>query len=234
MGKALITDYGMLMKAIGKDFQNDSCQPINNTKLLGLIKERYGEATSRKYGVAPVYEYRLNIPGCQANYLYLVDIKADDPEKRKVFIRDGIYVYDELIINVINIDCGVFIKDDANFEDVGSFFENFRTTLSNFFIDTVLRPTDSIFLTYFGAFCAVYGTFDMTKESMIEMQNFMKPANKVVAKDNTIYENMLALYNAPYIQYLHVCRAYEDGVENVVSNSVPVTKIVPQVQQGGN
>lgn len=234
MAKNLINDYGMLMKAIGKDFQSNGSIPLNTTHLYGLINERYGEEDSKKCAVVPVYEYRIDIPGTNVNFLYLIDSRSDENGNRSITIRDGLYIYDDYIISVLNIDCAVFYKEDINYENVANFFEAFRNSISNFFIDCMLRPTDSIFITYFGAFCAIHSVFDVDKETMIEMQQYMRPANQVVAEDNKIYENMLTLFNAGKILYLHVCRAYEEGVNDVESNIVPVTKIVSSVSQGSN
>lgn len=230
MARNLITDYGMLMKAFAKDFQANDNQPINNTKLYGLIRERYGESAAKKSAVVPVYEYRIDIPGTDIKFIYLIDCRVGEDENKDVVIRDGVYVYDGYCISVININCSVFYKDGVDYKDVAGFFEGFRNAVSTFFIDTVLRPTDSIFLSYFAAFCAIQSMFAVDKDTLIQMQQYMKPANKVVEVDNKIYENMDALYNAGNILYLHVCRAYEDGVNNVESNSVSVTKVVPSVQ----
>lgn len=235
MARGLIKDYGMLMKAIGVDLASNSSQPINNTTVLyHLIIERYGNKAASKSAVAPVYEYRIDIAGTDINYLYLIDSRTDENGERYVAIRDGVYIYDDYCVTVINIDCTTIYKDSIDYKDVALFFENMRTAISSFFIDTMLRPTDSIFLSYFGAFCAIHAVFDVDKKAMIEMQQYMKPANKVIEEDNKIYENMFTLYEARKILYLHVCRAYEDGVNNVESNSIPVTKIVSSVPKEDN
>ena len=233
MARNLITDYAMLMKAIGRDFQMNSSMPLNTTKLYGLISERYGSHEANKCAVVPVYEYRINIPSDHYNFIYLIDSRTDEKGNRCIAIRDGVYVYDEYVICVINIDCGLFYRD-VDFKDVATFFENFRNSISSIFINSILRATDSIFISYFGAFCAIHSAFAVDKEAMIAMQQYMKTANKVIDNDNKIYENMISLFNANNVLYLNVCRAYEDGVNNVESNIVPVTTVVPSLQQGEN